>query len=578
MASATSVDLIMHSQHLADRDIWAAYTLATAWPLIGTGILWWWLRPASGYGTILVAAGFLPYLYGLLGDDDPLVYFCGVLAETIAVLGLVHLVLCFPTGRLGKIELMLALGIGMVLLLGRSVLMLRENDVVPLSPLAACRSACPADLLQLGPSPLPGWLGSELEHYWRFGVGFLAAAAIASRVLLARSPRRRLLTPPCALAALWAASLAGYGMALLAGLPTGAFVWAVAASGFLLPYGFFASLIAARASAIRAITRIVGELNAGASVVQLQTTMRRLFGDSGLRLAFQLSDALSFIDVEGFPIGPRDARPDQHWTQLAGSNRPAAAVIHDSMLGEDPEFLNAAAGATRLVVEHSRLDVELLRSSAELRRARRRMVEAEDIARRALERDLHDSAQQQLVAARIGLVRAREQARDRLVKSQIGEVERLLGTLQEELRDISHGLEPLVLRRRGLAAALRVVSLRIPQTVVINSRAIQRHDDEVESAVYYCCIEALHNALKHGGRGVMGYGAMVRIQLWEADDRLHFEVHDSGAGFEMSSIRSAEGLARMVDRIGAQGGTLKVSSSVGEGTVVSGWVPTHPAS
>jgi signal transduction histidine kinase len=301
---------------------------------------------------------------------------------------------------------------------------------------------------------------------------------------------------------------------------------------------------------------------------QLEARLRRLLRDSGLRLALPERETGGFVDVRGHPIGPEAAGPQQLWTELDGANRPAAAVIHDAALADDPEALEATMATAGLVIAHFRLQAELERSTDELRQTQQRTVEAPDSARRRLERELHDTAEQLLLATKLALGRARESAHGRLVRGRLAEVEQLLDSVQIELLEIAQGVQPQLLRDHGLTAALGHVAKRVPSSVALTSTRLRHHPYAVESAVYFCCVEALQNALKHGGAEVR-----TRIRLWELDDRLCFEVHDSGVGFEPGHGHAGAGLASMADRIGAVAGRVDVTSSPGRGTLVSGWVP-----
>jgi signal transduction histidine kinase len=207
--------------------------------------------------------------------------------------------------------------------------------------------------------------------------------------------------------------------------------------------------------------------------------------------------------------------------------------------------------------------------NAQLAASRARLVLAADESRRAIERDLHDGAQQHLVAlaVKVGLLEA-------LVRSDPGEAEVVLGELRGEvqatigaLRELAHGIYPPLLRDRGLREALQSAATRAPLPVTVDGHLLQRYPPEVEAALYFCCMEALQNAAKHAGE------AEVRVRIGHDEAGLWLEVIDSGRGFEVGSTSTGRGFVNMGDRLGALGGSLSVGSRAGVGTTVRAVLP-----
>src|SRR6202034_1631286 len=137
----------------------------------------------------------------------------------------------------------------------------------------------------------------------------------------------------------------------------------------------------------------------------------------------------------------------------------------------------------------------------------------------------------------------------------------------QELRDLAHGIYPPLLADSGLAEALRAAGRRSPLPVAVTATGIGRYGLDVESAVYFCCLEALQNAAKHAA------GAAVEVRLWEESGGLLFSVADDGPGFDAALARSGHGYTNMADRLGAIGGTVRWDSAPGQGTTISGSVP-----
>jgi len=250
----------------------------------------------------------------------------------------------------------------------------------------------------------------------------------------------------------------------------------------------------------------------------------------------------------------------------------AAAIVHDAQLSEEPELLQAAGAIVLLVQENADLDAGWRASLSDLRHSRRRIVAASEAERRKLERDLHDGAQQRIVSLRIHMAIASEQAEgDPATHAQLGELERELDAAIEELRDLAHGIFPSQLADHGLLPALRAVARRGPRPIEVTGRRIGRYPSEIESAVYYCCMEAMQNATKHAGPA-----AQIAARLSVAGGELRIEVSDDGPGFDVSQVNGGVGLRNMQDRLGAVHGHLTIVTAPGEGTRIRGTVPVGP--
>ncbi len=137
----------------------------------------------------------------------------------------------------------------------------------------------------------------------------------------------------------------------------------------------------------------------------------------------------------------------------------------------------------------------------------------------------------------------------------------------QELRELAHGIYPPLLADNGLAEALRAAAGRAPIPVTVSADGIGRYSQGVETAVYFCCLEALQNAAKHAPE------ATVRLRLWEESGGLLFSVSDNGPGFDAARARSGHGFVNMSDRLGAIGGTVRWASQPGRGSTISGSVP-----
>ncbi|HEY2803597.1 MAG TPA: sensor histidine kinase, partial [Actinomycetota bacterium] len=205
----------------------------------------------------------------------------------------------------------------------------------------------------------------------------------------------------------------------------------------------------------------------------------------------------------------------------------------------------------------------------DLRSSRQRLVTAQDEERRRLERNLHDGAQQQLVALSVRLKLARNVAQtdtaraDELMSELEGEVQQALS----DLRDLAHGIYPPVLADRGLVEALRSQMARATVEARLETGDIGRYPQEIEAAVYFCVLEALQNVAKYAR------ASDVVVRLREDRGELAFSIEDNGKGFDTRTTRRGAGLQNMEDRLSALGGSLEVRSRPGDGTTVEGWIP-----
>jgi signal transduction histidine kinase len=249
---------------------------------------------------------------------------------------------------------------------------------------------------------------------------------------------------------------------------------------------------------------------------------------------------------------------------LSVSKRPG-----ESLTPTEDRLLADLAGQVGLVLKNAGLREQLLARLEEIRASRLRLVAAQDSERRRIERNIHDGAQQQLVALAIKLS---------ITESMIGtdtDGEReLLAELRqdaagaaEDLRDLARGIYPPLLASQGLAAALEAQARKAPVPTTVSADGVGRYPQEMEAAVYFCVLEALQNVAKYAG------ATRAEVKLTASGHDLRFEVTDDGAGFDSDSRGYGTGLQGMADRLHAQGGSLDVRSATGAGTTITGRLP-----
>ncbi len=297
---------------------------------------------------------------------------------------------------------------------------------------------------------------------------------------------------------------------------------------------------------------------------ELEGMLREPLGDPGLRLAFSAGGA--WVDSDGAALRRDRGRV---LTEVEHEGRAPVAVIHDPQLAEDPELVQAAGAVALLAKENAELETAWNDSLRQLRESRARIAVIGDTERRELERDLHDGAQQQLTALLMKLSLTRESLGvDSAAQDQLRELESELEEALDELRRLAHGIYPAPLAESGLVRALEVVATRSGGRVVVSGDGVGRYPPEVEGAVYFCCLEAVHNATKHAGPQ-----ARVSISLRVSGSELRFDVRDDGAGFDPVALTDGVGLRNMRARLDAFDGRLAIDTVPGRGTAVTGAVP-----
>ncbi|HEX8098580.1 MAG TPA: GAF domain-containing sensor histidine kinase [Actinomycetota bacterium] len=262
--------------------------------------------------------------------------------------------------------------------------------------------------------------------------------------------------------------------------------------------------------------------------------------------------------------------PVEHQGELLGAltlSKPRGEAVTP----DEQKLLSDLASQAALVLRNVRLNAELQAKLEELQASRQRIVAAQDAERRRLERNIHDGAQQQLVALSVKLRLARTLAgRDPARAEQmLTEVEQETIEALETLRDLARGIYPPLLADQGLAAALTAQARKVPIPVEVDPDGVGRYPQDVEAAVYFCCLEALQNISKYAN------ATSAVIQLRGDDGYLRFEVKDDGLGFDAVSTPKGSGLQNMADRLAALEGSLEIRSRLGKGTTVAGSVPAR---
>jgi signal transduction histidine kinase len=558
---ATSLLLAAGSDYLADDPATTLYATYLAAAPVLIGLVWRIRRPESTVGPLLVLFGLSAWTQALQAADDAVLFSIGVVVGQSAVTAWTfYLALAFPVGRLqGRFD-RLAMALVSLSILAYLVWVSQASTLVA-GPIAECFVVCPPNPFQVGES---SWLQAVAGN---FSLLAGAAAAIGAfgiigwRLNASRSRWRTSL--PVALTSFLFVGMLGtfhvWRTAITAnGTLDDVISWALVATAIAFPIAFLVHLVRTEFAGQAVVGRLMDKL-VSADRGTWRDALAEALGDPRLRLATWDSRTGSYRDACGCHVEPSEHEGDHSWIEVRRGDEPVAAILADQGILQDPRIVATAANATLVATELNRTheQVDSLRDA---------VSQAAQEARVELSRDLHDSAQQRLVALRIhvGLARERLDApEERRVLDAIGsEVEAALA----DIRAVAHLDGPRHLRF-GLPVALRHATRASGIPVRVDADLVPRLDPDVERAVYYTCLEAVQNAAKHAGAG-----ASVRVRLAVTQDGLEFAVTDEGRGFAVEAASGA-GLEIMRARMRAAGGTLRIDSRPGQGTSVLGLVP-----
>ncbi len=335
----------------------------------------------------------------------------------------------------------------------------------------------------------------------------------------------------------------------------------------ILPVGLLIGVLRTRLGRA-AVSDLVVELSRLQVTGSLRDSLARALGDPSVELALALPDG-SYVDSDGRNVTLPVSGSGRAVTAIESDGKPLAALIHDPAVDEEDPGLDEAAGsAARLALEKEQLQAEVRASLEEVRASRVRIQQAADSERRRLERDIHDGAQQRLVALGVTLRLARDRAASRGDQALVGDLDGAAGQLKQalsEIRDLAQGIHPAVLSRAGIGPALRVLAEVSPIPVEIKDSPPGRYSDDVEATVYFVVSEALANAAKHSG------AKRIDVSVRRDGARLLVDVRDDGLGG--ATPTDGSGLLGMTDRVAVLGGVVNVASPTGAGTLVHAEIP-----
>ena len=524
---------------------------------VGVGLVMWHVRPVSRIGPLVIVMGFAsaaPFLSWAGGNG--LVWTIGDMWNLLGFVVLAHVYLAFPDGRTAGWSRRLAVAI-----YGWFFVLTVTQRLVDPYP-----STWPfTNPLLLWPNDALATALATVSNLVALILSILVAGTVLNRWRTGSPVARRALAP-----VFWVSpvSLVVVGTFFVAKVTGSDVLFAVSTgplaqlSNFVLPIAFLAGLLQTRLErgSIAGLVRELGSITTGS----LEAALARAVHDPTLRLAFPAPGGAGYVDPAGRPIELPATDEQRDVTRIDGADGTIAVLVHDPAV--EPDLVESAAAASRLALENERLAAELRAQLDEVRASRTRIVEATDEERRRIERDLHDGAQQRLVALGFTLRRANRRAdADPELAHILDEANRELEDGLRELRALGRGIHPTALADGGLAAAVRQLADRFPLPVAVDVED-RRLPARIETTAYFIVAEALTNVLRHADATRVTIGERIE------QDVLAVEVADDGRGGATDSA-GGSGLRGLVDRAQAVGGTLSIDSPAGGGTTVRARLP-----
>jgi signal transduction histidine kinase len=548
---------------------WAAAQVLAALAFTTAGLVAWVCRPGNRLGPLMFAAGLAYSARQLRYSRDALVFTVFFLLTDLAYVLIAHTVLAYPSGRVtGRTRRWLVpAGYIAAFVFPLAVLLLHGRD----EPLLTMGPIPRRSLVVVSDQPHVVELLQKTETVVFYGVlAALFVAVLVWRLATAGARQRRILAPLLLAAVALALRAVFENVRVFVNHQPFAneelFWWLIAAF-IALPLALLAGVLRARLARGN-VSGLLLELDrAPPTPATLRGALARALSDPSLDLLFWLPGRGSYVDVAGADASlPEDGR--RAVTRIENEGVPVAAILHDPSLVDEPKLVESAAAAARLALENARLHAETRAQLLEVRESRRRIAVAADDERRRIERNLHDGAQNRLLALALELsnahhhlsTRAVDPELERLLAASVGELQ---GTV-EDLRTLARGLHPTVLLEYGLAAAVEALTSKSPLEVT-RDVSTERFPPPVEATAYYVVCEALANVVKHA------HATRASITSTREANLLLVTVCDDGVGGARPGRGS--GLEGMADRVEALGGRIDIDSPPGQGTRLTARIP-----
>lgn len=543
------------SDGLVQPGLHAALAYWITIPYIAAGLIAWRRRPDSRLGVLMVAAGFASFLNFLVWSNNDGLFTLGVATQFLPPVLFLHVFLAFPSGRLES-------------RLDRAVVMAAYGAAALTIPALALAQESPRNVVALVAAPA---VADILQHLQLLVISGLSLAGIAVLARRRRHNGRPLRTALGLLVDAFSLGLLMIALLLLAGF----FEWTAVQEPVRLvtfavigvaPIVFLIGLLAARLGRA-SVGDLLVDVGANPGPGELQYAVARALRDPSATVAYRVEEYDAYADVDGHRTDASPA-PGRSATPIIRDGTSVGMLLHDPALDDEPELLSSVAAATGMTIHNAQLQVELRARLEELRGSRMRILQAERRERRRLERDLHDGAQQRLVALSLELGEMAELVTDPALRARVDAARAEVTASLADLRDLARGIHPAAVSDHGLMVALESFATRATVPVRIIGAIDGRLPEQVELAAFFVVSEALANTAKHADAS----SAVITLDRGAAS--LCVEVADDGVGG--ATTEGGTGLRGLADRMEALGGRLQVWSARGHGTRLRAEIPCAP--
>jgi signal transduction histidine kinase len=540
--------------------IYIVTTALVGFAYLATGLVAWRRRPAERIGLLFLVAGFLWYLPQISRFRSSVPFTFGNALDLMYQAALAHLALAWPSGYLTSKRQRALVILVYVWDAANNLFATLFWDPIT----NGCSPSCPANIILVDRSnrayndievvtgaigfPLSVLVMAVIIHNWRSTHGY-SRRQMVPLVWVVGPVVAFILLGDAGAVGLNVANIVQYGIAPLVLL--------------LPPIALLVTLTRARL-ARGALGAAFAALEPGPPPERLRATLASALGDPTLQLAFR-QPAGHYLDDSGTTLDIEELRTRRVVSKLDAAGD--AVLVLDRGLRSEPQLVKVATNVASLALQHAWLQAEVKAQLEQVRASRARIVEAGDTARRHLERDLHDGAQQRLVTLSLALGMARDRAAgtdpnlESLLESAAKEAKEAL----VELRELARGIHPAVLTETGLKGALQALVERSPVQTALASVPDERYPPTVEATAYFVVSEALANVAKHAGAG------HASVTLTRSERTLVVEVSDSGVGG--ARIENGSGLRGLTDRLATVSGWLQIDSPQGAGTRIRAEIP-----
>ncbi len=526
-------------------------------PYIAAGLVAWWRRPDSRLGLLMIAGGFATGLSALQFAHADVLHTIGAALDVLPAAIFLHVYLAFPDGRLRtRFE--------------RVLVASAYASAIGLQLVKMSLGAFGADnLLVISAQPDAAQVAERVQLVSISAMCLAGIGVLVARRRRAGRPLRRsvaLLVDSFAIGLVMIAVL--FVLGAFQGPEFKEFQRATLIVIGISPIAFLIGLLDARLARSSVGDLLVG-LRGDPSPADLRDALAGALRDPSLTLVYWLPEFGSYADLAGQPVELPTPDSRRAMTLIDREGTHVAALLHDPSLKDEPELLDAVTAAAGIALENARLHVELRARLEELRGSRARIVEVAQTERKRMERNLHDGAQQRLVALSLELSLLEEQldaGSDE--KARLEQARREIAASLAELRELARGLHPAVVSGHGLAVALEQLAALAPVPVELKVDLDGRLPEALEVAAYYVVSESLANVGKYAE------ASSATVDVGRRNGFILVEVVDDGIGG--ADTERGGGLRGLADRVEALGGRLRVWSPDGGGTRVRAEIPCVP--